>query len=81
MRPRIIKAKSRGSFLGDEFVGCFDNRAMWVAHLAGIFPVGVVNVPELLAGLQSRARFHGDSSPKTKRAKMYQLHKMRGQSV
>jgi hypothetical protein len=41
----------------------------------------VVNAPELLAGLQSRNRFHGDSSPETKRAKMYQLHKMRGQSV
>jgi hypothetical protein len=46
-----------------------------------VFPVGVVNAPELLAGLQSRNRFHGASSPETKRAKMYQLHKMRGQSV
>jgi hypothetical protein len=41
----------------------------------------VVNAPELLGGLQSRNRFHGDSSPETKRAKMYQLHKMRGQSA
>jgi hypothetical protein len=30
-----------------------------------VFPVGVVNAPELLAGLQSRNRFHGDSSPET----------------
>jgi hypothetical protein len=81
MRPRITKSKSRGGFLGDELVGRFDNRAKWVTQLAGVFPVGVVNAPELLAGLQTRARFHGDSSPETKRAKMYQLHKMRAQSA
>jgi hypothetical protein len=81
MRPRITKAKLRCGLLGDEFVGCFNNSAKWITQLAGIFPVGVVNAPELLAGLQSRNRFHGDSSPETKRAKMYQLHKMRGQSV
>jgi hypothetical protein len=81
VRPRITKAKSRGGFLGDEFVRRFNDRAKWVAQLAGIFPVGVVDAPELTAGLQSRARFHGDSSPKTERMKMYQLHKMRGQSV
>ena len=81
MRQRITKAKLRGGFLGDEFVGCFNNRAKWITQLMGIFPVGVVNAPELLAGFQSRNRFHGDSSPETKRAKMYQLHKMREQSV
>ena len=81
MRPRIAKAKSRGSFLGDEFVGRFDNRAKWITQLAGVFPVGVVDAPQLLAGLQSRARFHGSSSPQAVFAKMYQLHKMRGQSV
>jgi hypothetical protein len=36
MRPRITKAKSRGGFLGDEFVGCFDNRAKWITQLARI---------------------------------------------
>jgi hypothetical protein len=80
MRPRITKAKSSGSFLGDEFVGRFDDRAKWVTHLAGVFPVGVVDAPQLIARLLSPARFHGDSSPETKRAKMYQPHKIRGQS-
>ena len=80
MRPRIAKAKSRGSLLGDEFVGRFDNRAKWITQLAGMFPVGVVDAPQLLAGLQSRARSHGSSSPQGVFAKMYQLHKMRGQS-
>jgi hypothetical protein len=41
----------------------------------------VVDAPELAAWLQRLARFHGVSSPETKRAKMYQLHKMRGQST
>jgi hypothetical protein len=77
MRPRITKAESCGGFLGDEFVGRFNDRANWVAQLARIFPVDVVNAPKLAARLQSRARFHGDTSPKTKLAKMYQLHKMR----
>ena len=80
MRPRITKAKSSGSFFGGDFVGCFNDCAKWITQLASIFPVGVVNAPALLAGLQSSNRFHGDSSPETKRAKMYQLHKMRGQS-
>lgn len=30
MRPRITKAKSSGSFFGDEFVGCFDDCAKWI---------------------------------------------------
>jgi hypothetical protein len=80
MRPRVTEAESCGSFLGDEFVGRFDNRAKWITQLAGIFLVGVVDAPELFAGLLSRARFHGSSSPQAVFAKMYQLHKMRGQS-
>jgi hypothetical protein len=81
VRPRITKAKLRGGFLGDDFGGRCEDRAKWVTQLAGVFPVGVVDAPELLAGLQSRDCFHGDSSPKNKRAKMYQLHKMRGESM
>lgn len=81
MCPRITKTKLRGGFLGDEFVGCFNDCSKWITQLAGVFPVGVVNAPQLLAGLQSRNRFHGDSSPQTAFVKMYQLHKMRGQSV
>ena len=49
MRPRITKAKLRGGFLGDEFVGCLNDRAKWITQLASIFPVCVVNAPELLA--------------------------------
>ncbi len=80
MRPRITKPKSRGGFLGDEFACRFNDRAKWITQLAGLFPVGVVYPPELLARLQSRARFHGDSSPEIKCEKMYQLHMIRGQS-
>lgn len=53
MRPRITKTKSRGCFFGDEFVGRFDNRAKWITQLAGVFPVGLVNAPELIARLRS----------------------------
>ncbi len=80
MRPRFTKSKSRGGFLGDKFVGRFNDRAKWITQLAGVFPVSVVDAPQLIARLLSRARFHGDSSPETKGAKMYQLHKIRGQS-
>ncbi len=80
MRPRITKSKSRGGFLGDEFVGRFNDRAKWITQLTGVFTVGVVYSPQLLAGLQSCARFHGDSSPEIKCAKMYQRHMMRGES-
>ncbi len=65
MRPRITKAKLRVGFLGGKFVECFNDCSKRITQLAGIFPVGVVNAPELLAGLQSRNRFHGDSSPET----------------
>ena len=78
---RVAETKSRGSFFGDEFVGRFDNRAKWITQLAGVFAVGVVDAPQLIARIQSRARIHGSSSPQVELAKMYQLHKMRGQSV
>jgi len=35
MRPRITKAKSCGGFLGDEFVGRFNDPAKWITQLAG----------------------------------------------
>jgi hypothetical protein len=81
VRPRITKAKLRGGFLGDDFGGRCEDRAKWVTQLAGVFPVGVVDAPELLAGLQSRARSHGSSSPQALFAKMYLIHKMHGQSA
>ena len=70
MRPRITKTKLRGSFLGDEFVGRFDNRAKWITQLAGVFPVGVVNTPELAARLRSHVRAHAGSSPQVEFPKM-----------
>jgi len=80
MRPRITKSKSRGGFLGDEFVGRFNDRAKWITQLTGVFPVCVVYSPQLLARLQCRTGFHGDSSPEMKCAKMYQLHMIHGES-
>ena len=80
MRPRITKSKSSGGFLGDEFAWRFNDRAKWITQFTGVFTVGVVNAPQLIARLLSRARFHGDSSPESKCEKMYQLHMIRGQS-
>lgn len=81
MCARMTKAKSYGSFLGDEFVRRLNYGAQRVAHDAGKFTVDVVNAPQLVVGLQSRARLHGDSSPHGEFAKMYRLHKMRAKSV
>ena len=80
VRPWRFKAKFAGGFLGSAFGGCFDDGAQWIAEETGIFPVGVVNAPELIAWTRSRSRAHGRSSPQSVFAKMYHLHKMRGQS-
>jgi hypothetical protein len=48
MRPPITKSTLRGGFLGDEFVGRFNNSAQWISQLVGVFSVGVVNSPESL---------------------------------
>lgn len=58
MRPRFTETESRGGLLGGGFVGGFDDGAEWIAHLPGIFTVGVVNAPELVARSQSRGRAH-----------------------
>jgi hypothetical protein len=70
MRPRITKAKSCSGFLGDEFVGRFNDRAKWITQLAGVFLVGKVNAPELAARLRSHVRTHAHSSPQAAVAKM-----------
>jgi hypothetical protein len=70
MRPWITKAKPSGSFLGDEFVGRFNDGAKWIAQLAGVFPVGMVNAPELAVRLRSHVRTHAHSSPQAAVAKM-----------
>src|SRR6266567_4204062 len=78
VRPWRFKAEFAGGFLGGAFGGCFDDGAEGIAHQTGVFAVGVVNAPELIAGprSQSRGRAHGATSPQPGCAKMYQLHKM-----
>ena len=77
MRPRITKAKLRGGFLGDDFVGCFNDRAKWITHDAGTYPVGVVNTPQLAARLQSRGPAHVSSSSQSEGAMVCQALKNR----
>ena len=80
VRPRRLESESAGSFLGGAFRGRFNYRAQRIAEETGIFPVGVVDAPELIAWTRSRGRAHGGSSPQADFAKMYQLHKMHTQS-
>ena len=63
MRPRFAEAESRGGFLGGELGGRFNNRSQRIAHHAGVFPVGVVDAPDLVAWLwrATRRRIHGSS--------------------
>ncbi len=82
MRPRIAEAETHCSFLGSELCWRFDYGAQRITNLAGVFAVGVVDAPELIAWLRSLSRgcAHGCSSAQREFAKMYQIHKMRGQS-
>lgn len=79
--PRIAKAEFGRRFFSGDFRWCFNGGAKWITQLAGVFPVGVVNTPELVALLRSHVRAHAGSSPQVEFAKMYLIHKMRGQSV
>ena len=56
--PRIAKTEFRGSFFGGDFRWRFDGGAKWITQLARIFPVSVVNTPELTARLRSHGRAH-----------------------
>src|SRR5437879_170991 len=76
IRPWRFKSEFAGGFLGSAFGGCFNYRAQRIAQETGIFPVGVVDAPELVGLARSRSRAHGGSSPQADFAKMYQLHKM-----
>ena len=78
--PWITEAEFGGGFFSGDFRRGFHGGAKWITQLARVFPVSVVNSPESLARIQCRTRFHGDSSPEIKSAKMYQLHMIRGQS-
>src|SRR6266516_3891742 len=75
VRPWRFKAEFAGSFLGGLFGGCFNYRAQRIAEETGIFPVGVVDAPKLIAGFRhlSRCRAHAGSSAQRARGKMYQL--------
>jgi hypothetical protein len=81
MRPWITKSKLRGSFLGDEFAGCFNDRAQWITQLTGTFLIGVKNLPKLVAWLLNRGLVHAPSSPQSFVMVVYQLHHMHAQSV
>lgn len=70
MCPGFAEAESRGGFLGGKLGWRFNNRAQWIAHHAGVFPVGVVDAPELVAGRYSRSRAHTDSSAQGARWRM-----------
>ena len=82
VRPRRLKTEFAGCFLGGAFGGCFDNGAEGIPHQTGVLAVGVIDAPKLVAGLRSQrhGRAHACSSAQPGRAKMYQLHKMQGQS-
>jgi hypothetical protein len=81
MRPRFTEAESRGGFLGGEFGGSFNDGAEWIAHLASVFTVRVVNAPQLVSRFQSRGCAHADSSAQLGFGLVYLLHKMRAESV
>jgi hypothetical protein len=51
MSPWFTESESGGFFLGGKFCGSFNHGAKWITHHAGIFPVGVVNAPLLVARL------------------------------
>lgn len=81
MRPRFTESESRGFFLGGELGGSFNDGVKWITHHAGMFPVGVVNAPPLVARLQSRGLAHGGSSSQFEGAMVCLAHKDRAQSV
>ena len=59
VRPRRFKSEFASGFLGGAFGGCFNYRAQRIAQQTGIFPIGVVNAPQLIAWTRSRGRAHG----------------------
>lgn len=78
MRPRLADAKSGCGFLSGESARCFNDGADRMAQLPRVFLVGVVDAPELVA---CRDGFiHRSSEAEGQKPKMYQPHKMRGQS-
>src|SRR5205814_7858303 len=70
IRPRRFKSEFACGFLGSAFGGCFNYHAQRIAQETGIFPVCVVNAPELIAWARRRGRAHDGSSPQAEFAKM-----------
>ena len=56
--PRISKAEFGRRFFSGDLRWRFDGRAKWITQLARMFPVGVVNAPELAARLRSHGCAH-----------------------
>ena len=56
--PRIAKAEFGRRFFSGDFRWRFNGRAKWITQLAGVFPVGVVNAPQLTARLWSHGCAH-----------------------
>lgn len=56
--PRIAKAEFGRRFFSGNFRWCFNGGAKWITQLAGVFPVGVVNAPQLIARLRSHGCAH-----------------------
>lgn len=79
--PRITEAESGSGLLGGDLGGRLNDRAKWIANLASILTVGVIDAPKLIAWSQCRVAFHAGSSPQPAPPKMYQLHKMHEQSA
>lgn len=80
MCPRLTETRPWSSFLSIDFGGSFDDRSEWITEDAGVFPVSVVDDPEIAGGWLSRARAHPGSSAQAADGRMYQLHKVRNQS-
>jgi hypothetical protein len=56
--PRITEAELRSSFFSGDFCWCFNGGAQWITQLAGVFPIGVVDAPQLLARIRSHGCAH-----------------------
>lgn len=54
MRPRVAKTETSRKFLRSDFRGGFNHRSERIAQLAGIFPVSVINAPELISRLRGQ---------------------------
>jgi len=57
VRPWRFKPEFAGGFLGSAFGGGFDDGAEGIAHQTGVFAVGIIDAPKLVAGLRSQSRY------------------------